>query len=122
MTDHDHPGPDDHECYVARISKDYDPERLTDRLIAHLSLAGLGCPNCATRVHNGLLALDGVIDANVGLSPQRAVVTFDPGRTLPEQLTEAVHWAGAASRHRYHAEILGIESPDGPSAGSQPGH
>lgn len=121
MTDHNHPGPDDHDCYVAPISKDYDPERLTGRAVARLGLAGLGCPNCAARVHNALLALDGVIDADVGLSPQRAVVTFDPGRTLPEQLTEAVYWAGAASRHRYHAEILGIESHDAPAA-SHPGH
>lgn len=118
MTDREHPDPDEHDCYVAPISKAYDPERLTGRAVARLGLAGLGCPNCAARVHNALLSLDGVIEADVSLSPQRAVVTFDPGRTLPEQLAEAVYWAGAASRHRYHAEILAIDTPEAPATGS----
>lgn len=99
-------------CYVAPLSKTVDPERIAERAQAHLTLAGLGCPNCATRVRNALLALDGVIAAEVGLEPQHAVVAFDPTRTRLEQLTEAVAWAGAASRHAYTAEMVRLEHPD----------
>lgn len=97
-------------CYVAPLDKPPDPTRIGGRALARLALSGLGCPNCVTRVRNALIALEGVLDAEVTLEPQRAAVTYDPTRTYPEHLAEAVFWAGATSRHPYRAEITLVQS------------
>lgn len=98
------------DCYVAPLNKTVDPSSIADGAEARLALAGLGCPNCAARVRNALLALDGVIAVDVSLESQRAVAIYDPTRTIPDQLVEAVHRSGAASRHAYRAAIVGVRS------------
>jgi len=98
------------DCYVAPLDKAVDPGHIADGAEARLLLAGLGCPNCAARVRNAILALDGVIAVDVSLEPQRAVAIYDPTRTLPDHLVEAVHRAGAASHHAYRAEIVEVRS------------
>jgi len=97
-------------CYVAPLAKTVDPSNIADGAEARLVLAGLGCPNCAARVRNALLALDGVIAVDVSLESQRAVVIYDPTRTLPDQLVEAVHRSGATSHHAYRASIVEVRS------------
>ncbi len=119
------PSPDDsachaaeserNDCYVAPIEKTTDPSRIGGRALAHLALSGLGCANCVTRVRNALLAVEGVLDADVALEPQRAQVGYDPTRTYPEHLAEAVFWAGAASTHPYRAEITLVRTLEGGS-------
>ncbi len=78
------------DCYVAPLDKAIDPGPIADGAEARLHLAGLGCTNCVTRVRNALLAVDGVIAVDVSLQPQRAVAIYDPSRTLPDLLIEAV--------------------------------
>jgi len=67
---------------------------------------GMGCPNCALRVRNSLLGLDGVLDAQVNLERGLAQVLFDPARLQAEQLPEAVAAAGNDSHHHYSAQVL----------------
>jgi len=108
MTDRESPDANEHGCYVAPVHKETDPERIRGRALARFALSGLGCSNCAARVRNALLSLDGVIAADVTLAPQQARVTFDPTQADPDQLTAAVHWAGIASRHRYSSAIVDV--------------
>lgn len=71
-----------------------------------LLIGGLGCENCAVRVRNALVSLDGVADALVCLTPPVASVTYDPARVDPEDLVAAVAKAGDGSRHEYSAVRL----------------
>jgi|ThiBiot_300_plan_2_1041538.scaffolds.fasta_scaffold00600_6 copper chaperone CopZ len=98
------------DCYVAPLDKAIDPGPIADGAEARLHLAGLGCTNCVTRVRNALLAVDGVIAVDVSLQPQRAVAIYDPSRTLPDLLIEAVLRSGAASHHAYRAAIVEVRS------------
>src|SRR5690625_4680485 len=61
---------------------------------ASLSVGGMTCANCVSRVERGLKKLDGVLDANVNLATERATVTFLPGLTTGAALATAVTKAG----------------------------
>ena len=74
-------------------------------MAAYLSVGGMGCPRCATRVRNGLLALPGVILAEVFLERGLAAAAYDPVQVSPEDLVRAVAGAGSDGRHRYWAEV-----------------
>lgn len=52
--------------------------------------AGVGCPNCAARVRNSLIALTGVVEAYVDHTAGMAQVNFNPNLTSPPALVEAV--------------------------------
>ena len=50
-----------------------------------LTIAGMGCDNCARKLDRALRAKDGVKDVRVDSIAGRATVTFDPARTnIPE--------------------------------------
>lgn len=61
---------------------------------ASLSVGGMTCANCVSRVERGLKKLDGVLDASVNLATERATVTFVPGLTTGAALATAVTKAG----------------------------
>lgn len=79
--------------------------RRTARTV-HLALAGMGCPNCATRVRNALLDVDGVVDAEVDLPAALAKVWYVVDRVAEEDLVASVRRAGHDSNHRYLAVPL----------------
>ncbi len=58
-----------------------------------LAIEGMTCASCANRVEKSLNELDGV-QASVNFATERATVSFDPGRTEPEELVEAVGRTG----------------------------
>jgi len=64
-----------------------------------LVVTGMTCAHCVGAVQKALLGVAGVAQAEVELSPGRAVVAYDPARGKPEQMTEAVRAAG------YQAQI-----------------
>ncbi|RLT33159.1 MAG: heavy-metal-associated domain-containing protein [Chloroflexi bacterium] len=68
----------------------------------------MGCPNCALRVRDSLLQIDGVLDARVTLERGLAQV-FDPATVQPDRLPAAVAAAGDDGRHRYLAQVLAWE-------------
>jgi len=94
-------------CHVEPIQKSALDHviRSADRVL--LSISGMGCPNCATRVRNGLLSLDGVHDAEVMLNMRMAEVYFDQKKVSAETLIRAVAGAGNDGRHNYQAQVVG---------------
>ena len=100
------------DCHVEPIAP--SPHHHDDGLreVAYLTIHGMGCPTCATRVRNALLTTEGVISADVRLEAQHGSVVYDPAVTYPEQLEEAIAEMGRVSRHAYHAvttEVRAIE-------------
>ena len=93
-------------CHVEPINKTVLDHVLSnaDRIL--LSISGMGCPNCATRVRNSLLSLDGVYDANVLLNMRMAEIYFDEKKVTPDKLIHAVTAAGNDGRHNYLAEVI----------------
>ncbi len=75
-----------------------------DRIL--LSISGMGCPNCAMRVRNSLLKLDGVHGAEVMLNMHMAEVYFDEKKISIEMLVESVAKAGNDGRHNYLAQAI----------------
>jgi copper chaperone CopZ len=45
---------------------------------ALLTVQGMGCPNCAARVYNSLIALHGITNVRVDYLTGSAQVTFNP--------------------------------------------
>ncbi|MCZ2076985.1 MAG: hypothetical protein DCC59_06320 [Chloroflexi bacterium] len=69
----------------------------------------MGCPNCATRVRNSLLSLDGVYGVDVYLNMAMAEVSYDRRRVSGEALMNAVARAGNDGRHEYRAQLISAE-------------
>ena len=61
---------------------------------SHLRLSGMYCAACSGIIERALAGVDGVLHANVSAATQRASVRFDPARTQPASLLEAIRLAG----------------------------
>ena len=59
-----------------------------------LKIGGMTCGGCVRSVTNVLKKLPGVADAEVSLEKSEAKVNFDPARTSPAVLLEAIEAAG----------------------------
>ncbi|GGR58073.1 ATPase [Deinococcus seoulensis] len=70
----------------------YEPLTAT----ADLSVQGMTCAACVTRVERALKRVEGVLDAQVNLATERARVTYLPGRVTDSDLSAAVTRAGYA--------------------------
>jgi copper chaperone CopZ len=96
-------------CHVEPIQ----PEKLpagTPTVALNLLVEGMGCHNCALRVRNALVSVDGVEGACVGLMPPIAWVRYDPRQVAQDDLIAAVAGAGADTRHEYLAVNLSSRS------------
>jgi copper chaperone CopZ len=96
---------EDH-CYVEPLQKVSTADVQKHAELALLAISGMGCPNCAHRVRNSLLALNGVVDAYVDHSAGIAQVSFTPGIHSIDELISAVASAGHDGRHAYNAKLL----------------
>ena len=74
-----------------RWSTDRDGQRVAE---STLSLSGMYCAACAGIIEQALHSVDGVSQATVSAAGQRAAVRWDPQRTRPSLLVEAVRRAG----------------------------
>ena len=78
-----------------------------------LQLAGMRCTACTDQVDRALCAVQGVRATEVGLEPQRAVVTYDHRLTTPDRLREVIHslgfhvldWEARDAPHPPHREV-----------------
>ncbi len=95
-------------CHVEPMEKPLDEAALVSAQAVYLAVSGMGCPNCAARVRNGLLSIDGVLLADVNLGMNIAAAAYDPERVTPEDLTQAVTDAGNDGRHHYVAEVVKV--------------
>ncbi len=93
-------------CYVEPINRTALDHVLGNAERILLSISGMGCPNCATRVRNSLLSVQGVYDADVLLNTRMAEIYFDEKTVTPDALIEAVTAAGNDGRHNYQAELV----------------
>jgi copper chaperone CopZ len=100
----------DENCYVEPVYKNLIPaDQLAKADRATLIVWGMGCPNCATRVRNSLLKLDGVYGVDVYLNMALAEVSYDREKTAPTELVAAVSCAGNDGHHQYRAELIAME-------------
>jgi copper chaperone len=60
----------------------------------HLTVNGMSCGGCVTRVTEALTAIPGVSGVEVALSTGKVDVTYDEQRAQPDQMTSAVERAG----------------------------
>ncbi len=93
-------------CHIDPIQKTVTAEERETVSRALLAVWGMGCPNCAMRVRNGLVGLEGVIEAYVDHTVGVARVTFNPNMVAVPALIEAVARAGNDGRHEYHAVLV----------------
>ena len=93
-------------CHVEPIQKVSTADEQKSIELALLTVSGMGCPNCANRVRNSLLALYGVVDAYVDHSAGIAQVSFNPAIETIDELISAVARAGGDGRHAYGAKLL----------------
>lgn len=94
-------GPMNHgkDCRVDRIEFPRD-EQVEGVEAMVLRISGMGCVNCANRVHNVLAVQDGVVEVVVDHTVGAARLLFDPERMDIRALVRAVTAAGD-ERHRY---------------------
>src|SRR5690554_3471653 len=71
--------------------------------LAELSVEGMTCASCVSRVERALGKVEGVVEANVNLATERATVRYQPGLTA-EVLEEAVRRAGYGVRQVSEAQ------------------
>jgi Cu+-exporting ATPase len=79
-----------------------------------LPVLGMTCASCQHHVETALSAAAGVESARVDLMGNRASVVFDPARTTPENLIEAIRSAG------YDAVLPRPGAAEGPGSGEIP--
>ncbi len=89
------------ECHVEPIEKQataVENEQITD---GRMLIWGMGCPNCAARVRNSLVSLNGVVEAVVDHNSGIGRVFFNPNLVSVQELEQAVIRAGGDGRHEY---------------------
>lgn len=95
-------------CHVDPLEKPPDHAAISEAMAAYLAVWGMGCPNCAMRVRNSLLNLDGVLLVDIFLEQAMAVVSYDPKRVNSDELVRAVAGASNDGRHHYRAEVMTV--------------
>ena len=73
--------------------------------VARLLVSGMYCPICATRIYSSLVALDGVLNAQVNHLVGVVDVIFDSNFTTVTALIRAVIQAGDHDRFTYRAVV-----------------
>jgi copper chaperone CopZ len=94
------------QCHVEPIRKDASTDDLNEARIVGLTIQGMGCVNCATRVRNSLLALNGVVSADVDWERGLALVDYVPAKTNVDTILQAVAAAGNDGHHNYYAQVI----------------
>ncbi|MBI5943617.1 MAG: heavy-metal-associated domain-containing protein [Chloroflexi bacterium] len=96
----------DQNCHVETIQKAVLDSVLKNADTTLLAVSGMGCVNCAARVRNGLVSLEGVYHAEIYLNMGLAEVYFDSKKVTPEMLVHAVADSGNDGRHHYEAQVV----------------
>lgn len=94
--------------YLKQNQKPLDLKVLEASSTARLAVRGLGCVNCEARVHNALLALDGVNLVRVFRWERLALVAYDAAKLTPDQLLAAVRGAAVGPQRCYEAEVTEV--------------
>lgn len=95
----------DENCHVEPLQKVATDDERSKTSWTLLAVYGMGCPNCANRVRNSLISLNGVVEAYVDHTMGIADVAFNPDRVTIPALIDAVARAGGDGRHEYRAQL-----------------
>jgi copper chaperone CopZ len=95
-----------HNCHVEAEKKELSKEAVSAKATADLNIYGMGCQNCANRVHNSLIRQEGVMDVNVNLETHSARVVYDANKSTIARLVSAVSAAGNDGHHQYSATVM----------------
>jgi len=90
------------KCHVVPLSKVVTLAEEKNLAVAGLTVWGMGCKNCAARVRNSLIALDGVVEADVDHTTGFAFVEYNLDLVGTPALIDAVAKAGD-NHHKYIA-------------------
>jgi copper chaperone CopZ len=96
----------DENCHVEPMQKNPTKSEQDQTTDAFFAVSGMGCPNCAHRVRNSIIELQGVIEAQVDHIRGAARVVYNPMMVNTNDLTQAVVRAGGDGRHEYFAQLL----------------
>lgn len=96
----------DQNCHVEPIQKTVLDGVLNNADMTLLAVSGMGCANCAARVRNGLVSLEGVHHAVIYFNMGLAEIYFDSKKVTPEMMIHAVAGAGNDGRHHYEAKVV----------------
>jgi len=96
----------DHQCQIEPLSRVAKTMDVSSREVAIFAVLGMGCPNCATRIENKLVAAQGVLDAHFDYLADMGVVVFNPEIVTTKVLAEIVDQAGDGTRHEYAAVLI----------------
>ena len=92
----------DDKCHVIRFNKDVVLDDTVHPQVITLHVTGMGCVNCANRVHNRLIDHPGVVVAEVSHVTAKAEVTYIPTQVSVPHLLDLIAGAGD-KRHLYRA-------------------
>ena len=101
----------EHDCRVEPIQKVASLDEQEQIELALLAVWGMGCPNCASRVRNSVLALYGVTDASVDHTAGIAQVSYNPAIVKIDSLISAIRGAGRDGQHSYGAKLMATALP-----------
>ena len=101
----------EHDCRVEPIQKVASVDEQGQIELALLAVWGMGCPNCANRVRNSVLALYGVTDASVDHAAGLAQVSYNPDLVKIDSLISAIRGAGRDGQHSYAAKLMATALP-----------
>jgi len=91
-----------------------DPRALAGAAVVDLAVAGMGCPSCANRVRNALLAHSGIVEVEVDIPAALARVWYLPDRVSVREILGIVSLVGEGSQHRYLAVPLAADRSPSP--------
>jgi len=97
-------------CHVEPIVKQATPLEQAQLADGQLLIRGMGCPNCAARVRNSLLSLEGVVDTIIDHNIGAGRVVYNPTIVTSQELEGAVRAAGGDGRHEYSGKLVPAES------------
>lgn len=92
-------------CHVDMIEKPFEGDIPEGIAQTQLLVSGMGCQNCAARIHNALIQLEGVFQADIDLPTGMARVFFDKNIVDMDALVQAVFQMGILSNHNYLARV-----------------
>ncbi len=93
-------------CHVEPMTKVISADDLNEAQIVVLAVQGMGCVNCGARVRNSLLALDGIVSADVDWEQGLAFVDYVPAKMTVDTILQAVVAAGNDGHHNYRAQVM----------------
>lgn len=97
------------EAIVEYDEENTSPEKIAERIkktgfdvpsiTRNFLISGMTCAACSQRIDKVLNSMEGIKSANVNLSTNRAIVKYEPGYDLDDEVIKKVERAG------FHAEI-----------------